>query len=371
MADDGDIDLVLITGAGASKKLGQGSDLPLMSDWSDTLFGELLTSGYHALVGLEKGLDGPTFEDRLGRFLRSATALEQVEQLLEPSAHLPWGGGVQQPSEATLSAWYSQTTHHVRQATKKIRASLDSSFGRDAISSWACEHAYESLFRALGVTPSSRIVLATTNYDMAGEVALDALGYRPAWGENADPLRASPERPLHVDGILDGMPYVTPVLHLHGRVNWIYRPDGSAVSSGPYLESALDDGSVPISMLPGPDKEYEAIPVIESLWESFRSALRRSKRVFVLGHSLNDPRLVAEIVRAFPFGRGVGLSLVKKGSADSLPFDSDLQAELVRVNLPLAKWFHPFLFQPEPEMPTQALLEWIEARLDDPYVGDA
>jgi hypothetical protein len=47
-----------------------------------------------------------------------------------------------------------------------------------------------------------------------------------------------------------------------------------------------------VVMLPDPDKDYEADPTIQIIWQQFRQALKRAKRVFVLGHSLNDPALV-------------------------------------------------------------------------------
>ena len=41
-------------------------------------------------------------------------------------------------------------------------------------------------------------------------------------------------------------------------------------------------------MLPDPDKEYDKDNIINTLWDQFAQALRRAKRVFVLGHSLNN-----------------------------------------------------------------------------------
>ncbi len=45
-------------------------------------------------------------------------------------------------------------------------------------------------------------------------------------------------------------------------------------------------------MLPDLKKSDDADPLIESIWAQFRMALRRSKAVLVLGHSLNDEAII-------------------------------------------------------------------------------
>ena len=45
-------------------------------------------------------------------------------------------------------------------------------------------------------------------------------------------------------------------------------------------------------MLPDPEKVYDKDDVINALWLEFTLVLRRAKRVFVLGHSLNDAFLL-------------------------------------------------------------------------------
>ena len=211
------IDLLLITGAGASTKLGGQDDLPLMSGWSNILVEKLRSSGsYLDLVGLAPNLPGPEFEARLGTFLRAAGALDQIKTLLTPSTLLPWQdatGGLN-PNDTTLGYWHQNLTFHVQQTLKKIRASLDKYFGPQKIYTGGATQAYGNLFQELGITPQSRMVLATTNYDVSAEVALDALGYRPDWGESMNPLGQPSDRALSVEGILEGLPRHTPVLHL-------------------------------------------------------------------------------------------------------------------------------------------------------------
>jgi hypothetical protein len=358
-----DIDLMLITGAGASTKLGgNGQDLPLMSDWSNIITERLLQSPpYLDLVGLERDLSGPEFEERLGLFLEAAAALDHMTPVLLPSAGLPWpqpSVGTQ-PNDSVLKEWHRNTRQHCQQALKMIRASLDDAFGANKIYPQGATDAYGRLLQALGVTSNTRFVFATTNYDVSAEIALDRLGYRPDWGESASPLGNFPERELRVDGILDGLPRSIPVLHLHGRVNWLLRTDGAAVATGAYQESSPDDQGIPIAMLPHINKDYESDSVLSSLWRSFRQALARSHRVFILGHSLNDAELVAEIVGAFPQGERVGISF--RGDTDRpAVFDSPEHEERIAKSFPKAHLV-PLEFGPDPVFPGAQIGAWRES----------
>lgn len=50
-------------------------------------------------------------------------------------------------------------------------------------------------------------------------------------------------------------------------------------------------------MLPDPDKVYDQDDIIIALWQQFGEALARAKRVFVLGHSLNDRYLLRALLQ--------------------------------------------------------------------------
>jgi hypothetical protein len=80
------------------------------------------------------------------------------------------------------------------------------------------------------------------------------------------------------------------VLHLHGRVGWFRRPDGQVYASEVTRHQA--GFGIPLVMLPDPDKAYDQDDVIIAIWREFSEALARAKRVFVLGHSLNDQFLL-------------------------------------------------------------------------------
>src|SRR6266851_4758036 len=86
-----DLDLVLITGAGASYDLGaSGMKIAAMKEWSDRLTGALIDPGSSLLVGLQFGLDGMEFERRLGVFLASARAFRDACDLMISSADLTY-----------------------------------------------------------------------------------------------------------------------------------------------------------------------------------------------------------------------------------------------------------------------------------------
>ena len=285
-----DIDLLLVTGAGASHEFGVNhTKLPLMRAWSDALVEKISGRSFSYLeaTGLEKDLDGPEFEERLGRFLRMAQALPNIEQVLKPS--LAFQPPPANFSEQAMRDWHRVTIHHVGEITDLIHESLYESFSAERIDLDAAAQAYGMLFQQLGVGGTRSMVYATTNYDVVGEYVIGRLGGLPDWGE-PHALAPRGEADLRVERLLDGMPRYVPVLHLHGRVGW-YRRDSQRPVSGDTTKHHKDYG-VPIVMLPDPNKEYDADPLVFSLWSQFEEALQRARRVFVLGHSLNDRQLV-------------------------------------------------------------------------------
>jgi hypothetical protein len=289
--DEKDIDLVLVTGAGASRCFGAGSELmPLMADWSDALVTKLSRggAGYLEATGLARQLPGPEFELRLGTFLREANAFSQIDRLLGPSTQfqaLPPGVGQQ-----NLEQWQQTTVHHLRAIRTMIHESLFELFGPDRIDSYAASEAYAELLNVIGLGTNDTMVLATTNYDVIGEGVLELLGRRPDWGEPPQAVRRGTEPQVQVDGLLDGLPRYTPVLHLHGRVGWYRRDDTPGVTSTGATRHQ-DGFGAPVVVLPDPEKVYEDV-LVASMWREFEHALRRARRVLVLGHSLADAALV-------------------------------------------------------------------------------
>jgi len=285
-----DLDLVLITGAGASREFGSNRQkLPLMAEWSDAIVQKLITSGsnYLEAVGLKHGMTGQDFESTLGDFLRAVAAFSQIGQLLESSASFP--GMPSNLMSRTIVEWHQQAGFQFDRITNLIQETLFEQFNLERLAPTPAIRAYGDLFRQLGVTPQTSMVYATTNYDSLGEHALLGLGRRPDCGELLV-IRGSPDPPLDVGNLLAGMPRYTPVLHLHGKVGWYLRKDDGQVHATNTSRHDPNFG-VPIVMLPDPSKAYD-IEVVATLWLQFVSSLSRARRVLVLGHSLADTVLI-------------------------------------------------------------------------------
>jgi len=291
-----DIELVLVTGAGASRSFGvAGQQLPLMQDWSDAVCETLIRTDYRhlQLTGLEKGLDGPEFEQRLGDFLRRVEAFKLIEPLVgvsPPTQQIP------PLSTEALRGWYQQEKFNLEKVVDLIHTSLYEQFAEQAFDLVRATKAYGELLEVLGVLGPTRppFVVATTNYDPIAEEVLTMNSLLPDWGQKPMVNLTQSETGIEARGLIQGLPRYVPVLHLHGRIGWYSREVG-----GPY-ESTMKNHSAqfgtPIVMLPDPKKDYGSITLINDLWTEFGLALRRAKRVFILGHSLNDEPLRRAVV---------------------------------------------------------------------------
>lgn len=218
-----DIDLLLVTGAGASRDFGAQGPLPLMEEFNDAIVSKLSTANYAyvAAVGLHPGMSGTAFETQLGLFLRQIRALAVLEDVLPATAKLY--PGALPGFEHQLIEWHRQTVAQFGQIADLIHTTLFELFGASNVDVEAASRAYSSLLAALDITESSTLVLATTNYDSVAEGALARLGRLPDWGEVA-----ALEGDLQLRTLLDGMPRYVPILHLHGRVGWYRRNEGSS-----------------------------------------------------------------------------------------------------------------------------------------------
>lgn len=294
-----DVDLVLVTGAGASRSFGAGRTFPLMAEWAEAILEKVTTKAtwaHRQMLGLERGMDGPTFERQLGLFLRHAEAFRTTETLLKPSLelqmapqqvkmHLQSGGTV-------LEEWHRITAFALDELLELLNETLSEEFAI-GVNDRSATQAYRWLFERLGITMASSIVYATTNYDVVGETALRQLGYLVDWGRPAQLASTSPDEPLRVERLIEVLPRNVPVLHLHGRIGW-YQRDGQ-VRDFTVSTTYNKAWGTPLVMWPDDDKgtaTYQAAPVINDLWRQFREVLRRARKVLVLGHSLNDSFLV-------------------------------------------------------------------------------
>ena len=337
-ASDRDIDLVLITGAGASCEFGVNQTrLPLMGEWSDHLVSRLehRSGSFLRVTGLERGMDGPAFEGQLGKFLRSIVAFGSIQPLLEPLSSFPGASIPLTGSDAWLD-WHRAQSGNLAQVTEVIYDSLYELFGTPAVDIGMAQQAYGALFSELGVGPGSRMVYATTNYDLIGERAIARLGGLPDAGDvETGPFQN--DRIVRVDRIIDGIPRFIPVLHLHGRVGWFRQPDGqiTAVVPGSRFDSSV---GVPVVMLPDLEKDYASEVTINTLWSQLAEAVRRAKMVVVLGHSLHDESLIRTLVENVQLPTRLAVSVLASATEPSKLANDEAASvrERLHERLPMA-----------------------------------
>lgn len=215
------------------------------------------------------------------------------------------------------SRWHHVAVHHFDQIVGLIRESLYEQFADAAVDTGAATQAYGGLFNSLGVTgPCPRMIYATTNYDTVGERAIRELGGRPDWGQPPS-LDNEAELRLEVPGIIDGIGRYVPVLH--GRVGWYRRADRVYAANVVKHDQGF---GIPLVMLPDPDKVYDQDDIIISLWQQFGQALARARRVFILGHSLNDRYLLRALIQNVePLDR-IAVAVLEAEGDDGRPDES-------------------------------------------------
>jgi hypothetical protein len=289
MADG--IDLVLVTGAGASAAFGaSGARIAGMPEWCNHLCGALgaRDSGAALLVGLNLQMKGPEFERQLGRFFASARAFRDAKELM------------------TIEDWHGQVTSKIDEASEVVHETLYALFGRPQVDLRRAEAAYRALLAEIGIGPgTANWVYATTNYDTIGDEALEGLRFRVESAER-HPIRAG-------DTIIDPEPVLgrvaagVPILHLHGKIGWYRRSaDDGGQAIAVNMDSYQPGFGTALVMLPDPNKVYDSDPVINTIFGQFEEALSRARRVLVLGHSLSDDQIVSAIAtHADPAGLGV------------------------------------------------------------------
>jgi hypothetical protein len=354
-----DIELVLVTGAGATREFGRyGTAVPTMAEWSNALVEKIgrASGSYVTATGLAKDLDGPEFEKRLGQFLRRVPAFTQISSMLRPSLNFQLAEPLM--DERLLSRWHAHTALHLSKITDLIHESLYENFSAESIDLDAAAQSYARLLQDLRLGNADSLVYATTNYDPAGEYAIEQFGALPDWGAPRL-VRDSGSAPLRVDRIIDGLPRYVPVLHLHGRVGWHRRLDDGTLHSAETAKQAAGLGT-PIVALPDPGQPDRTEPVIQLLWDQFEQALRRARRVFVLGHSLADRALVDSLRRhVSPAHRlAVGI-LSREDDAGEIDQSATATMNVLRDSLPGACMI-TVRFGPDPVISAQGVRTWTE-----------
>ncbi len=188
--------LVLITGAGASRELGGAQQsLPLMTDWAAILRKALDQEelGLSALVGIHEGQTGPEFEQAVGDFL----AWHQVLPLA--ARYLPFGLDRAARLQGDVRDWDQRASYRASKVVGVLHRTLYEQFGGGRINPETAKTSYGTLLGALEFSSGRTITVATTNYDPGAEVAFAELGLPPDVGEAAGPggaPRAASRRPV-------------------------------------------------------------------------------------------------------------------------------------------------------------------------------
>jgi len=286
------VDLLLITGAGASRNLGKTDEpMPLMDDWSNALVDALEAAerGLAARCGLRVSLSGTEFEEALGLLLR----WEAFKYLNSHFAEMTDSASDFQRLDGTA-------TQRLGTLRRVLDQTMYGLFGQERVDTEAAAAAYGNLLRELKVRT---LAVATTNYDRSCEAALSALNRTPDTGFRIDDSESVPR--LDVRGLIrraiEGQR--TPCLHLHGAIGW-YQKDRIVYdhkADHPYNQTL----GTPVVLYPDPQKDPTNDENVAALWDEFLVALAEADRVLVLGHSLHDPALIAAIRAAQPKKLGV------------------------------------------------------------------
>ncbi|HEX6205254.1 MAG TPA: SIR2 family protein [Solirubrobacterales bacterium] len=287
------MNLVVVTGAGASCELGEGSPLPLMAGWCDKLCDALDAAepNLASAARLSPGMSSEDFEEALGAILR----WQELRPLNERFFGLGGSNVGKYPTEIRHA--FQRESGRLRTIMATLNRTLYSEFGAGRISIGDAAKAYEWLLFVLkegGI--SEKPVFVTTNYDCSIEMAFAELGYLPNTGFIRRP-GLSPK--LAPEGLVEKLvkaPKEIAVLHLHGAVGW-YQKEGNVIehyADQPYNETM----GVPTVLYPDPDKDPTRDAAVQQLWDEFDKALEMATHVLVLGHSLHDAALVQRLAAA-------------------------------------------------------------------------
>jgi hypothetical protein len=340
------IELLLITGAGASTAFGgDRRPLPMMAEFNDAIIRQLgAKPGFQVATGLTGSLEGHEFERKLGLFLQATRSFPQIEQLLEATSMFP-----DVPiDKLELKRWYDISQSQLTQITQDIFRVTYDQFAPERVAITSAQAAYARLLQMAGLHRGQhRLVVATTNYDTIADRALGAIRWHAINGAH------EPGEEVDVEGLLDGGTYSVPVLHLHGCLGWYRQVDRNGATRVISTNNSKYDPDFgdPVVLLPEPNKDYDADPVIRTIWDQFREALRAARRVLMIGHSLNDEKLLADI-RDNANLQSVGVTVA------DLP-GSQVVMDIIRAKLPGAHDIRMMFDEPLPKESEGALDRWL------------
>lgn len=336
------VHLVVVAGAGASTHLGPTDGaVPLMSGWFDRVESALnaAEAGLAKALGITRGLPTDQLEEIIGSFLQFRSNIPLAERFLATGGH-PVG-----TLSAEMNTWVDRARARSDRVVEVMRSTLYEAFGAEAIDESRATSAYKQLLAEAipGGRPTgpSTLAFATTNYDPAIEIALRGMRVPYTVGEITDGIHTAH---LHPDGIVNESGTI-PILHLHGAVGWYRRNNRVEIhpSDQRYNPTLGDE---PALLMPDPNKDPSRDAGVMALWNEFTKALDRATHILVIGHSLHDPTLVAEVRKAIERG-------ARGGVTTHVPEDSITVGE----NLPGARQIQTTL-GPDFEIDREQLVTW-------------
>lgn len=283
--------ILIVTGAGASRKLGTRGDIPLMVEWAAILRQacEAEEQGLAEALRLTTNITAEDFEQVVGELLGVKADIPLIKR------YQGVGGRPMRPPQVRAvggetGVWIENLERRLEAFERVLRVTLYEQFGLPAIDNAKAKAVVRTLLVAL--LGEEGVQFATTNYDRSLEIGLDANGHRVNDGFGADTALATPTlAPEGIGNWVDENDPTVTVLHLHGAVGWYARPNGDIVSQyadQPYNESLGTPAIVP----PDPRKDPLNSPFVRAIWFEFRRVLTEATHVLILGHSLHDAPLV-------------------------------------------------------------------------------
>jgi hypothetical protein len=258
-----------------------------MDGWAQALRTELdnQEKGLASAVGLKQGISGEEFETALGELFRWRD-LRELNSRFRALGSIRLGS----PSQSAIEV-ERQEQRRLKEIMSAMNTTLFRLFGASAIDEAKAVDAYGWLLEVLG-RPRD-LVMVTTNYDPAIELALYGIGLRAETGFDRVPGRAPRFKPEGMVESLRGVAGSVPVLHLHGAVGW-YEKRGKGREHEQHLPFQRSNGR-PMVLYPDPEKDPTRDAFVQSLWDEFDLALRDATHVIVVGHSLHDQVLVSRL----------------------------------------------------------------------------
>jgi hypothetical protein len=220
--------ILVITGAGASKRLGTHGDLPLMNEWAKIVREgcDHAEDGLADALGLRRGISSEEFERVVGEVLALQNAMPLVD------THLELGGLPVGSVNNHVDAWRHALRERLDSFELVLRESLYNEFGVLAIDKKKSSRALRGLMEALH--GDEGVLFATTNYDRTLETGLSDHGVVVNDGFHVGSGLETPR--LTPEGLARWASEEDPsvsVLHLHGAVGWYADDQGEILGHYP------------------------------------------------------------------------------------------------------------------------------------------